>query len=85
MTEKKRYLSDMQPGETAFIYNVDRYEMRNRLYDLGFVCGTRVECVATAALSGPCAYLVRGALIALRRGDAGHIKIGCAKPTGGEG
>ncbi|MBQ2766012.1 MAG: ferrous iron transport protein A [Clostridia bacterium] len=85
MTENRKYLSDMQPGETAFIYNVDRYEMRNRLYDLGFVCGTRVECVAAAPLDGPCAYLVRGALIALRRGDAGYVKLKCGASAHGEG
>lgn len=49
--------------------------MRQRLCDLGIVGGTRIECVARAGLGGPSAYLVRGAVIALRREDADKIDI----------
>lgn len=69
------YLSDLVPGETAFIYKVSEGDLCARLCELGFVSGTRVECVATAPLGGPCAYLVRGALIALRRDDAGLVDV----------
>lgn len=69
------YLSDLVPGETAFIYKVSNGDMCARLCELGFVSGTQVECVAAAPLGGPCAYLVRGSLIALRREDARRVDV----------
>ena len=69
------YLSDLTPGETAFIYTVSDSPLRERLYELGFVGGTRVECVARAAFGGPSAYLVRGSVIALRKCDARAVGV----------
>ena len=68
-------LSEILPGDTAIIYSVEQSELQHRMYDLGFVPGTRVECIAAAPLGGPSAYLVRGAVIALRGDDAKLIKI----------
>ena len=82
--EKEAYLSDMMPGDTAIIYNTAKSELRQRLYDLGFVSGTRVECIAKAPLGGPRAYLIRGALIALRRNDAKTVTIGYVTRGGKE-
>ena len=50
--------------------------MRRRVQDLGLVAGTRVTCVQRAAGNGPAAYLVRGAVIALRQADAARIQVG---------
>ncbi len=69
------YLSDLLPGEAAFIYSISACPLRERLYDLGFTASGRVECVAKAPLGGPCAYLIRGAVIALRREDARFVKV----------
>jgi ferrous iron transport protein A len=69
------YLSDLKPGEMAYIHNVGESMLKNRLFDLGIVDGTGIECVAVAPLGGPGAYLVRGAVIAIRRDDARRIKI----------
>ncbi len=67
---KISYLSDLVPGEAAFINKIGSSEIRQRLFDLGFIGGTKVECVARAPLGGPGAYLVRGSVIALRNSDA---------------
>ncbi|MBQ8509598.1 MAG: ferrous iron transport protein A [Clostridia bacterium] len=64
------YLSDLLPGEAACIDSLAISPLRTRLYDLGMVAGTRVECVARAPFGGPSAYLIRGAVIALRHEDA---------------
>ena len=72
---KISYLSDLVPGETAFINNIDGGELCRRLYDLGFVCGTKVDCIAKAPFGGPGAYLVRGAVIALRCADARTVNV----------
>ena len=73
--KEEDFLSEISPGDTAIIYSIDRSEIQHRMYDLGLVPGTQVECIASAPLGGPSAYLVRGAVIALRINDARLIKI----------
>ncbi len=70
------YLYDLQPGETASIYTLTPSSLRDRLYDMGFSDGTSVECIAAASFKGPKAYLVRGAVIALRKDDAMTVLLG---------
>jgi ferrous iron transport protein A len=43
--------------------------------DLGFIPGSRVEALRRSPLGDPVAYRIRGAVIALRRADAGRIHI----------
>ena len=50
--------------------------MRRRVQDLGLVAGTRVTCIQRAAAGDPTAYLIRGAVIALRQADAARIEMG---------
>ena len=40
------------------------------------VDGTRVTCIQRAAAGDPTAYLIRGAVIALRKSDAAQIEVG---------
>ena len=47
--------------------------MRRRLEDLGFDEGCEVCCIGIAPLGDPRAYLVRGAVIALRQSDAAWV------------
>ncbi|MFA5535876.1 MAG: FeoA family protein [Bacillota bacterium] len=49
--------------------------MRRRLLDLGFVPGATVLAVRKAFLGDPTAYLIRGAVIALRKEEASFIQI----------
>lgn len=49
--------------------------MRRRLMDLGLVPGTAVSCTAVSPAGDPAAYLVRGAVIALRRRDARGVRL----------
>ena len=46
-----------------------------RLLDLGLIRGTRVTCTAKSPAGDPAAYLIRGAVIALRRADAEGIRL----------
>lgn len=67
-------LDALPVGERAIIDKVNASGgMRRRLYDLGFVGGTTVECVGKSPLGDPSAYMVRGAVIALRAADAAGI------------
>ncbi len=47
--------------------------MRRRLLDLGMIAGTPVTCLQRSPAGDPTAYLIRGAVIALRRQDAGDV------------
>ena len=69
-------LSALPLGESGYVTNVAaRPAMERRLTDLGLVPGTRVTCLARSPAGDPCAYLIRGALIALRRTDADGITL----------
>lgn len=50
-------------------------DMRRRLLDLGFIPGTKVQCLYRSPLGDPTAYFVRGTVIALRQEDAGQIIV----------
>jgi len=49
--------------------------IRRRLQDLGLVRGTKITCIQRAAAGDPTAYLIRGAVIALRRRDTAQIEV----------
>ena len=49
--------------------------MRRRLLGLGLVPGTPVSCTAVSPAGDPAAYLIRGAVIALRRRDARGVRL----------
>ena len=48
---------------------------RRRMLDLGFVQGSTVEAVHKSPAGDLVAYFIRGAVIALRREDAGKILV----------
>lgn len=49
--------------------------MRRRLQDIGLVDGTKVVCLKKSPSGDPVAYLIRGAVIALRSDDSSGILI----------
>lgn len=63
-------------GKKATISHLQlKGDMRRRLLDLGFVPNTAVQCLYRSPLGDPTAYLVRGAVIALRQEDAEQIIV----------
>ncbi|MBE6973785.1 MAG: ferrous iron transport protein A [Ruminococcaceae bacterium] len=69
-------LSELALGECAYISRAgEQTDMSRRLTQLGFLPGTRVKCELIAPAGDPAAYRVRGALIALRAGDAGSVMV----------
>ncbi|MGN1346902.1 MAG: ferrous iron transport protein A [Eubacteriales bacterium] len=72
-----RKLCDLSPGESAtvcFLEDGGR-NLSTRLADLGLTAGAAVTCTMRSPLGDPCAYLIRGAVIALRRADAGIVAV----------
>lgn len=69
-------LSDMKPGQSARILKLDSAgDIRRRLQDLGLVEQTIVRCVGKSPCGDPAAYLIRGAVIAIRQADGEKIQI----------
>ena len=69
-------LSDLPAGRSADVAQMDAPgPMGRRLLDIGFTEGTRVHCLYAAPSGEPRAYLVRGAVIALRREDAARVRL----------
>lgn len=49
--------------------------MRRRLLDIGLIEGTKVSCLQKSPAGDPVAYLIRGAVIALRTEDSSQIVV----------
>lgn len=71
-------LSDLQCGQTARVGKLTlQGSMRRRLQDIGLIEGTKVECVQKSPSGDPVAYLIRGAVIALRAEDSAGVLVFC--------
>lgn len=70
-------LSDLLPGEHAVVrfFTDPAHDLAERLSDLGLTAGSAVTCTMQSPLGDPCAYLIRGAVIALRRSDAAIVAV----------
>ena len=69
-------LSQLLPDEKCRVLSVNsKSEIRRRLLDMGLIPGTLVTCVFKSPWKDPSAYLIRGALVALRKEDADEIII----------
>lgn len=74
--EKK--LSTLSEGMSGRVVKLtNEYNMRRRLQDLGLIEGALIECVGKSPSGDPSAYLIRGAVFALRSEDAGKIIVSC--------
>ena len=69
-------LNKISTGEYAFVLSIDtELSLKQRLYDIGLVPGTNIKVVHQSPSGNPRAYLVRGAVIALRNCDAEKISV----------
>lgn len=69
-------LCDLAPGECATVAALHTTgPMRRRLLDLGLVEHTPLACVGESPAGDMRAYLIRGAVIALRRADGETILV----------
>ncbi len=69
-------LSDLKQGCSAIVKELTAGSgIRRRLQDLGLIEGTCVECVQKSPLGDPAAYLIRGAVIALRAEDSSCVLV----------
>lgn len=69
-------LNDIKPGQHATISSLQSTgSMRRRLLDIGLIENTKVECLGRSPWGDPTAFLIRGAVIAIRSEDCRDILI----------
>ena len=69
-------LWDIRPGQKARVVKITaERSMHRRLLDIGLVEGTLVECLGESPPGDPRAYLIRGAVIAIRSRDCRDILV----------
>ncbi len=76
MDDKVTTLNLLKEGNTARVDGLLSVgSMRRRLQDIGLIEGTTVQCLQRSPAGDPVAYLIRGAVIALRAEDASQILV----------
>ena len=69
-------LTELDEGQIARVKNIlSTGSMRRRLQDIGRIENTDVQCMQKSPSGDPIAYLIRGAIIALRTEDSGNILV----------
>lgn len=69
-------LNELSVGERAVVEGLHtKGAMRRRLLDIGLCGGTAVECVGKSPMGDPGAYLIRGAVIAIRAADCKEVIV----------
>ena len=69
-------LNHIGEGKSAIVRDLKTTgSMRRRLLDIGLIEGTNVECLQKSPSGDPVAYLIRGAVIALRSEDSSNILV----------
>ena len=70
-------LSDLKQGEKALVFQINsKNEIARRFRDIGLINGTEISCIHKSPLGDPAAYMIRGALIAIRSEDADTVLVG---------
>lgn len=69
-------LNHLKPGEKAVVKELlTSGSMRRRFLDIGLIENTPVECLGRSPGGDPSAYLIRGAVIAIRSEDSEEILL----------
>lgn len=73
-TKQEYPLNCLLPGQQAQVKELRiTGPMRRRLLDLGLIEHTDIRCLGRSPLGDPSAYLIRGAVIAIRAKDSQNI------------
>lgn len=76
MNETNLTLNKVQEGKSVKVKELLAMgAMRRRLQDIGLIEGTNIVCLQKSPSGDPTAYLIRGAVIALRSETSSEIVI----------
>ena len=74
MEKKNIPLNELKVGQRGTVRQLlSDTSMRRRLQDIGLIEGTKVECIQKSPSGDPIAFLIRGAVIALRTEDSSSV------------
>ena len=74
MEKKNIPLNELKVGQRGTVSQLlSDTSMRRRLQDIGLIKGTKVECIQKSPSGDPIAFLIRGAVIALRTEDSSSV------------
>ena len=69
-------LNELKPGQKTRVKELrSQGSIRRRLLDIGLIEDTEVECLGRSPAGDPTAFLIRGAVIALRSEDCRDILV----------
>lgn len=69
-------MNNLKNNQSAKIVKINTVgEMRRRFIDLGLIEDTVITCVGTSPAGDPKAFLIRGAVIAIRKEDSISILV----------
>ncbi|WP_346899965.1 FeoA family protein [Clostridium sp. UBA7503] len=69
-------LTDLSMGRKCKVKNLTSSgSIRRRMLDLGLISNTEIEVLNQSPSGDPVAYLIRGAVIAIRKEDASNILV----------
>lgn len=76
MNDDNKTLCQLTEGCWGCVRRLDtKGDMRRRLQDIGLIEGTQVKCLLKSPSGDPVAYLIRGAVIALRNDTSSEILL----------
>lgn len=71
-----RTAADLEFGEIVKINEIDsNHPSSRRILEIGFTPGQEIELINKSFFNDPLAFSVRGTLIAIRKNEAGCIKV----------
>lgn len=71
-------LKSLKKGQKGIVTTLlSQGSIKRRLLDIGLIEGTEVEYLQSSPAGDPIAYLIRGAVIALRSEDSCNIMVNC--------
>lgn len=74
MEKKNIPLNELKVGQRGTVSQLlSDTSMRRRLQDIGLIEGTKVECIQKSPSGDTIAFLIRGAVIALRTEDSSSV------------
>ena len=69
-------LYDIKPHEAARVVSIgEDCPLLRRFLDVGLTGGTRVKCAFRSPSGGMSAYIIRGAVIAIRDRDCEYVSV----------
>lgn len=69
-------MDKLEVGQSATVVKINTLgDMRRRFIDLGLIEGTTINCTGKSPAGDPKAFLIKGAVIAIRKEDSKTITI----------